>query len=241
MVQGEAGIKPLPQPLLEAIEAHQKQHDYLIGIDEIQTGLFRTGKFLNYEGKIARPDILTIGKGLSDMTCPIAAVLVQNNVLIAAEKTNIDYTSKIKNYYANALSSAISANALEWANAHDLATNATNMGNKIINALKKVEGKSLIKDVRGEGLLIGVELNADQFPLNLPFFKHYTAALFAACCLQNKKQAVLVAFTLNNPHTVRITPSLTITEEDTDKIIETVTEVARYSPWTLFLKSVLKI
>jgi len=237
MIQGEAGIKPIPTALLQAIDANKKEKGYLVGVDEIQTGLFRTGKFLNYEGKIAQPDIVTIGKGLSDMVCPIGAVLFKEHVLIDAEKTNANYTSSIKEYYANNLSSAISQNALEDARAQQLDQNAKKIGEKFMTALKTLEGKGIIKEVRGEGLLIGIELKQTLL-LQLPFIKHYTAALFASCCLK-QENSVLVAFTLNNPDTVRIAPSLAITESEADVILATVTKVAKFSSIRLIVQSLI--
>lgn len=237
IIQGEAGVKPLPQALLTTIQEQKTAHQYLIGIDEIQTGLFRTGKFLNYEEKIEKPDFLTIGKGLSDMICPIAAVLCSNAVLEKAEKTNESYTSGIYEFYANSISSAISNKALQSAQTNNLSKRANQLGNKLKKELKKLEGKGLIKEVRGEGLLLGIELKKTIL-FTLPFIKDYVAAIFAGCCL-NQKTPVLVAFTLNNPNTVRLAPSLTISEEEIDQIIANITKISYYSPLKLLIKSMV--
>jgi thioester reductase-like protein len=230
LIQGEAGIKPLPLSVIDHIKKRRDDAQYLIGVDEIQSGLFRTGTCFNYQKKSLSPDIVTIAKGLSDMTFPNAAVVVSDAVYHEAKKNNAHYVSLLDTHFNHQLGAYIALNALKKAQDLHLAQNATDMGHFILTSLKALEGRSLVRNVRGEGLMIGIELDDSRFPFNIPALKDYVSALFCGACMKLAPYPVLVAFTLNSGNIVRIEPALTITKDEALKIVNCISFIAKMSP-----------
>ncbi len=231
MIQGEAGIRPIPEAVLIHIHNSRQEHHFLIGVDEIQSGLFRTGSCFNYQRKSVTPDFITVAKGLSDMTFPNAAVLVTDAIYREAKKNNGDYVALAESHFNHELGAFIALNALKKAQQLGLQDNAREMGEFIISSLKPLEGKSLIRVVRGEGLMIGLELDDSRFPFNLSLIKEYVSALFCGACMKLAPYPVLVAFTLNSGNIVRIEPALTLTKDEALKIVNCISFVAQMTPF----------
>ncbi len=238
LIQGEAGVKSMPKHLINFIQEQKKAHNYNIGVDEIQTGISRTGSLFNYQQKSIYPDILTIGKGISNMIFPFGATLVTKEIFAQSTKTNPTLTHKLRHYYCNPLGGSVAENALLCCQSEQLSIQAKDKGNYILEKLKAIKSP-LIKEIRGEGLLIAIELNGQLAPFNLPFIKNYVAAIVAGSAFKNNNQSILLAFTLNNPCTLRIEPPLTISYEDCDKIIKNLKTTLSISPWKHILNSLV--
>ena len=230
LIQGEAGIRPVPESVITHIQAARKEHHYLIGLDEIQSGLYRTGTCFNFQRKSLTPDIITVAKGLSDMTFPNACVLVTEPVYRAAKKNNAPYMALADSHFNHQVGAFVALNALKKAQDLNLQDNAQQMGDFIISSLKSLEGKSLIRKVRGEGLMIGLELDDSKFPFQMSALKDYVSALFCGACMKLAPYPVLVAFTLNSGNIVRIEPALTLTKDEALKIVNCISFVAQFSP-----------
>lgn len=153
------------------------------------------------------------------------------------KKNNPDYCNHIRNWYQSQLGSAIAFNAISKGKEEKIGYNAIKQGQKIITKLKPLENKSLLKEIRGEGLLIGIELI--QYPLlfKVPIIKKYLATLFSICCIKDIKNPIIVGSTLNNSHTIRIEPSLIITNTETNLLIETIKKNLKKSPLKLIINS----
>lgn len=238
-IQGEGGVKTIPLPFLEKVYELKIQYGYLILIDEIQTGLFRTGRSFSFKDKVPTPDIVTIGKGLSDMMMPMAAAMVSESVYKQASARNKSIVDQYLVQYKNQLGSALSINGIQYARVHHLDQRAGKMGELLKKELTQIANStSLIKEVRGDGLMLGIELNSHVFPFNMPFIKQHFSALFAAKCLSGSPSALL-AYTLNNPETVRLAPPLTVSETEINSIVESIRTTVQSGPLGI-LMSLLK-
>src|SRR5262249_1159345 len=80
LIQGVGGVRALPEPIIRYLQSQKQRWGYLLFVDEVQTGMFRTGPFLRSQALGLEPDLLTIGKGVSDMMFPFAVTLFSDRV-----------------------------------------------------------------------------------------------------------------------------------------------------------------
>ena len=155
-VQGEGGIRVADKAFI--IEARRlcDKHDCLLIFDEIQCGIGRTGKMFAYEHYGVKPDVLTLAKALGS-GIPIGAVL-------ATEKAAsvLEYGSHGTTYGGNPLSTHVALTTLQVMEQDNLIERAGTLGDWLMNELKKIaKDNDAVKEVRGKGLMIGMEL---KFP-----------------------------------------------------------------------------
>jgi len=151
-IQGEGGVIVPNKGYLKRCYDICKKNRVLFIADEIQTGLGRTGKFFACDYEKVRPDIVIIGKALSGGCYPISAILCDNHIMNVLHPGDHGST-----FGGNPLASAIGSAALDVIIREKLAQRAYKLGNWFMNELKKIESPR-IKEVRGKGLLIGLEL-----------------------------------------------------------------------------------
>jgi ornithine--oxo-acid transaminase len=157
-IQGEAGIIVPPVGYLKAVERLCRKHNVLLMVDEIQTGLGRTGKKFCFNHDEVTPDVIIIGKALSGGFYPVSAVLASEAVLGVFAPGSHGST-----FGGNPLACAVARTALRVLEDEDLINRAATLGELAIAALKTIES-SVIKQVRGKGLLIGIELTQKARP-----------------------------------------------------------------------------
>jgi len=198
LIQGESGVHPADEEYVNKVYAYCKENDILFIADEIQTGIGRTGKMYAYEHYGIEPDIVTMAKALGGGV-PIGCACAKEAVC-AFEPGDHGGT-----FGGNHLATAAALAVLEVIEEEKLVENAEKMGAYLSEKLAAVKG---VKEVRGKGLMIGVEIEGDA--------KAFVSALF------NEK--VLVGAV--GAHTVRILPPLIITEKEADLFIQKFEKVA---------------
>ncbi|MFH8570263.1 aminotransferase class III-fold pyridoxal phosphate-dependent enzyme [Streptomyces sp. NPDC017993] len=113
LVQG-ASCRPLPGELVRAIDRHRAEYGYLVGVDEVLTGGWRTGEhYLAHQDVLGRADIVTLGKTLSDMTLPSAVVMVSDEVRARAEERAPAHVARMRTEFRHNLGAHISVHALD--------------------------------------------------------------------------------------------------------------------------------
>lgn len=156
-IQGEAGIL-VPSPgYLKTCEEICRRNNVLLFCDEIQTGLGRTGKWFAFEHDNVKPDGLMLGKALGGGFLPVSLFLARKDVMEVF--TPGDHGST---FGGNALSAAVGLAALEVMWQEDLAEQSAELGVYFLSELQKIQHPG-IKEVRGKGLFIGIELHP-QYP-----------------------------------------------------------------------------
>lgn len=153
-ISGEGGIKPISDEMLSAIAEGKAKYDYLVIADEIQTGVSRTGKFYNFEHYSFVPDAIASAKGLGG-GLPLGAFLVSENL-----NSVFDYGEHGTTYGGNPLACATGLATLEIVSRPDFLQSVNENGLYFKNQLKELQKNfpDLIKDVRGSGLMLGLEV-----------------------------------------------------------------------------------
>jgi ornithine--oxo-acid transaminase len=154
-IQGEAGVILPPEGFLRELRRLADRHNLLLIADEIQTGLGRTGKLFACEHEGVRPDIMVIGKALSGGFYPVSAILADRPLMELFRPGDHGST-----FGGNPLAAAVARAALGVIRDERLAENAADLGEYFIEQLAEIPSPH-IKEVRGKGLLVGVELKAE--------------------------------------------------------------------------------
>ena len=153
-IQGEAGIRVPPAGFLAQAQALCKQHNVLFIVDEIQCGLARSGRFFCYEHDGLKPDLVILGKALGGGVYPVSAVVGRGDVIGVFRPGDHGST-----FGGNAIAAAVSMAALKLLSDPALIERADKLGQWALAYLRKhLAGAPVVRDIRGRGLLIGVEV-----------------------------------------------------------------------------------
>ncbi len=203
-IQGEGGVVVPPDGYLKEAYEICKANNVLFIADEIQTGLGRTGKLFAFEHEGIKPDAITIGKALSGGLYPVSAVLSRKEVLGVFNPGDHGST-----FGGNPLGAAVAREALKVLIDEDLINKSDRLGKYFINELKKIDSPH-VKEVRGKGLFIGVELKDE-------------AGGARRFCEALKEKGILAKETHEN--VIRFAPPLIIKKEEIDWALEHIREV----------------
>jgi len=157
-IQGEGGVNVPPEGYLKRVAEICKANNVLFMADEIQTGLGRTGTLLCCDHEGVRPDVVTLGKALSGGYYPVSAVLADSSILGLFHPGDHGST-----FGGNPLGSAVASAALDVLIEDRLIDRSRELGGYFMGRLRRIES-DIIKEVRGKGLLIGVELTVEARP-----------------------------------------------------------------------------
>ena len=198
-IQGEAGIRVPPAGYLAALREICDEHGWLLIFDEIQSGLCRTGKWYAHQHEDVLPDILTTAKALAN-GLPIGACVARG---LAAELFSPGQHGST--FGGNPLVSRSACTVMDIMRAENLAERARQTGNGMLEDFRqRLGGKSIVREVRGRGLMIGIELDRDANAL---------------------KQAALdrgVLINVTQDRVIRLLPPLIIDAEQAAEIVEVV-------------------
>ena len=230
-VQSEGGIViPPPHYLIEAKELCAK-FGTLFVLDEVQTGMFRTGHFLAAHHFDVAPDMVILAKALSGGLVPVSAVLMTNRIYEAVYdslKRSIVHTST---FGENSLSMRAGLATLDVLAKEDLGPRALAMGDQLRSRLREeLSGYEMIQEVRGLGLLSGIVFRPPkQLRLRLAFesFRHIHPAMFGQVLVMRmfRDQRVLTQMCGNNFMVLKVAPPLVIQPEQIDKFVSGIREV----------------
>ncbi|HAH33058.1 MAG TPA: ornithine--oxo-acid transaminase [Elusimicrobia bacterium] len=202
-IQGEAGIIVPPAGYLKAAYDICKANRVLFVADEIQTGFGRTGKKFCCEHDGVKPDMMILGKALGGGVLPISAVVSSKEVLGVFNPGDHGST-----FGGNPLACAVARAALKALTEENLVENSRELGEYFMDQLRSIKGPN-IKEVRGKGLLIGVELNGPARPF----------------CERLMNFGLLAKET--HDHVIRFAPPLIITKKEIDWAFRRIKKVLR--------------
>lgn len=203
-VQGEGGICVIPDETMRAIRELCDKHDWLMILDEVQTGMGRTGKWFAFQHAGILPDVMTLAKALGSGV-PVGA-------LVCSEKTYGIFTpgNHGSTFGGNPLAMRAAKTTISIMEDEKLVENAAVMGEYLQNEFRKaLADEPGFVEVRGRGLMIGIVLDR----------------LAHGCLALGLKHGVLFSVTAGN--VIRIVPSLTIARRDADELVKRVTAVVR--------------
>lgn len=209
--------RPLPAHLIALIEQHREHGGYLVGVDETQTNLM-TGRFLHSLGLVQRPDIVAIGTALCDSLVPAGAVLCKTSVFQRAERSNPSRAAELMKRQQCQLAAHIGLNSLEKIFSDGLDAHAAAAGNRFKQALISVQREfPIIRDVRGEGLLLTIELDLDNEHL---FVQRSFGYLLWGAMLRDPEQGVAIAVCPIHNNCLRFLPPLNIDDDEIRDIVD---------------------
>jgi len=208
-IQGEAGVIVPPAGYLKEVREICTRSKVLLILDEVQTGLARTGWLFACQAEGVVPDIICLAKALGGGVMPIGAFASTAEIWKVFEPNPLLHSST---FGGNPLACRAALAALEVIVRENLAERARKLGDLCLGRLKKLAAgfPHFIKEVRGRGLLIGIE------------FTHADVAGLVIAGLAQRR--VIAAYTLNNPCVIRFEPPLIITEEQIDAALKALEE-----------------
>ena len=204
-IQGEAGVIVPDFGYLSSVRKICDKYNVLFIADEVQTGIGRTGKLLACDHENVKPDILILGKALSGGVYPVSAVLCNNDVMLCIQPGEHGST-----FGGNPLACAVAKTALEVVIDENLSDNANLMGNIFREELNKLNS-SIIKEIRGKGLLNAIEIKK-------------TSSISAwEICMLLKNKGLLAKPTHGN--IIRFAPPLIINKKEILECTSIITDV----------------
>ena len=195
-IQGEAGVWPATDQFLQELRALTKEHGLLLIVDEIQTGMGRTGKLFHYEHAGIEPDIMTLGKGIGGGV-PLAALLATEHA------SCFEHGDQGGTFNGNPLMCAAGLAVLEHVSQPQFLKSATDAGLFLESELQKLSARHGLGEVRGRGLLLALDLK-------LPIGAAIVAEALADGVLINSPQ----------PDALRFMPALNVTREEISLMID---------------------
>ncbi len=205
-IQGESGIVSPPAGFLKRLREIATSRRVLLVLDEIQSGLGRTGKLFCYEHEGIRPDIVVIGKALGGGIVPISGILADDEVMGVFNPGDHGST-----FGGNPLACAVARVALDVIVEERLVENSAELGEYFLEGLRKL-ALPQVKELRGKGLWIGMELNPE-------------AGGARRYCESLKQVGLLCKET--HTHTIRFAPPLVITKAEIDWALERIAGVMK--------------
>jgi acetylornithine/N-succinyldiaminopimelate aminotransferase len=204
-IQGEGGIFPVSKEFVQQLRSLKEKFGFLLIADEIQSGLGRTGKFFGFQHYDIQPDIVTVAKPLGG-GLPLGAILGNSEVSGVLEPGMHGTT-----FGGNPVACAAGVVVMEEVMEHGLLHNAETMGNLLIEKLGnlKSEFPALVKEIRGYGLMVGMELNREG----------------ESIVTKMREKKVLINCT--NQNVLRFLPPLIINEQHVDETVAKLREVFR--------------
>jgi ornithine--oxo-acid transaminase len=203
-IQGEAGIVVPPAGYLKRLREITEKNNALLICDEIQSGLGRTGKMFAFEHEGIRPDIVVVGKALSGGFYPVSGILADDPVMGVFKPGEHGST-----YGGNPMAAAVAQAALRVLVEEKMVERSAELGPYFMERLRTIQSKH-VKDVRGKGLWIGIEL-------------HKEAGGARRFCEALQKEGLLCKET--HDHVIRIAPPLVIQKEEIDWAVERLEKV----------------
>ena len=202
-IMGEGGIKVVPDWCLKALRKLCNEKKILLILDEVQSGISRSGDFFAFEKSKVKPDIVPIAKGIGG-GFPIGAVLM--NKKVAAGMTPGTHGST---FGGNPLAMAVGNTVMDIVSSRKFLNNVKKLSKYFLSNLNKLKEKypKIIRDIRGRGLLIGIELKIDQ----TKFIKNL---------MDNNLLTIRAA-----ENVVRILPPLNVKKSEIDQAIKIIDKV----------------
>ncbi len=204
-IQGEGGVILPPPGYLTAVRKLCDEFGALMILDEVQTGMGRTGKMFACEHENVQPDILCLAKALGGGVMPIGATIATEEVFSVLFDNPFLHTTT---FGGNPLACAAALATINVLLEQNLPAQAEQKGDMLLDGFRQLarEYPDLVQEARGKGMLMAIEFVDNEIGYN------FASEMF--------RQRVLVAGTLNNAKTIRIEPPLTLTIEQCELVIK---------------------
>jgi taurine-pyruvate aminotransferase len=220
-VMSGVGVAVPPEEYLPEVERICRKYGILLHVDEVINGFGRTGKMFAHQHYGVSPDIIAIAKGISSAYMPIAATVVKNRVFDSfyGDPEQNRQVAQVNTYGGHPVAAAVALRNIEIMEAEKLADRSAEIGAYLLDGLRTLMRHKVVGDVRGKGLLLGVELVADRAAKE-PVDAATMAKLVDFC----RDYGVLVGRGGGGRrygNTITLSPPLVITRAECDRIVDT--------------------
>ena len=221
LIQGVGGVREVPTNVLMELQAASEQFDVPLIVDEIQTGMHRTGPFVRSATTPLRPDFIAIGKGTSDMMFPCALTLYSDRI----QKQLCERGSRLPDYlqsrFGYETATRCILNSLQRWEQVPITKSVLDAGQLYREQLaESLRGMSVVREIRGFGLLIGIELNLRRSLLRRLGLK--PAQLYLLRMMQDAQFPLLMGYCQYEPQTLKFTPPLNVQPEEISASVRTI-------------------
>jgi ornithine--oxo-acid transaminase len=231
-IQSEAGIRVPSSGYFKKVQELCRRYGTLLVMDEVQTGMYRTGPFLASHDFGVEPDMVVLAKAMSGGLVPVSAVLMTEPIydsVYGSLRRSIIHTST---FSENGLAMRAALATLDVLESEDLGRRSIEMGEVLRQRLSDaLSGYEMVKEVRGKGLLLGIEFRTPKsLRLRIPFeaFMHIHPAMFGQIMVMRlfRDSGFLTQICGNNFMVLKAAPPLVVTTEQIDRFVAGVTAVA---------------
>jgi adenosylmethionine-8-amino-7-oxononanoate aminotransferase len=220
-IMSGVGVAVPPDEYLPEVESLCRKYGLLLHVDEVINGFGRTGKMFAHQHYGVSPDIVAVAKGISSAYLPIAATVVKNSVFESfyGDPADNRQVAQVNTYGGHPVASAVALRNIEIMEAERLAERAAETGAYLLDGLRGLTDLKVVGDVRGKGLLIGVELVKDRATK-----EQLDAAQLASVvdfCRDNRLIVGRAGGGRRFGTTITLCPPLVITRAECDRIVDT--------------------
>jgi ornithine--oxo-acid transaminase len=230
-IQSEAGVRVPSPEYFHAAQSLCKRYETLLVLDEVQTGMYRTGPFLASHRYGVDPDMAVLAKAMSGGLVPVSAVLMTEAIydsVYGSLRRALIHTST---FSENGLAMRAALATLQVLETENLGSRAIEAGEKLRTHLREaLGGYEMVKEVRGEGLLLGIEFTApESLRLRVPFeaFRTIHPAMFGQIVVMRlfRDRGILTQVCGNNFMVLKVAPPLVVTDDQIDEFVSAIKEV----------------
>jgi ornithine--oxo-acid transaminase len=230
-IQSEAGVRVPTPEYFRAAQSLCRRYGTLLVLDEVQTGMYRTGPFLAVQRCGVDPDMVVLAKAMSGGLVPVSAVLMTDAIydsVYGSLRRAIVHTST---FSENGLAMRAALATLEVLEAEKLGPRAAEAGEKLRTRLHETLCEyEMVKTVRGEGLLLGIEFSAPRsLRLRIPFeaFMRIHPAMFGQIIVMRlfRDSGILTQICGNNFMVLKVAPPLVVTDGQIDEFVSAIEDV----------------
>lgn len=231
-IQGEGGIIVPPDGYLRKVRSLCDKYETLMIVDEIQTGLGRTGNNFACQEDNILPDIMCVAKSLGGGVMPVGAFITRKEIWNKAYGSMDKALLHTSTFGGNAMAAAAAVEAINQLYKLNLSQEAKEKGEYFLAALKEMkEEYELLADVRGKGLMIGIEFKQpekgilDKISRGMvsKLSAEYMGSMIAGALLNDYQ--IITAYTLNNPNVIRLEPPLIVDYKEIDWVLESLDSI----------------
>ena len=230
-VQAEAGIRLPPPDYLRRARELCHRFGTLFVLDEVQTGMYRTGPFLAAHQFDAGADMVILAKALSGGLIPVGAVLMTDAVYESVYDSLRRAIVHTSTFSENALAMRAGLATLDVLEQDDLGSRAVRLGEQLRARLREeLSNYEMVKEVRGAGLLSGIEFTAPRhLRLRIPFeaFRHIHAGMFGQVMVMRlfRDKGILTQMCGNNFMVLKVAPPLVVSESQAERFVDAIRDV----------------
>ncbi|MEW6055821.1 MAG: aspartate aminotransferase family protein [Bdellovibrionota bacterium] len=232
-IQGEGGVLELSQSQWDAIQSLCRKYGTLLILDEIQTGMGRTGKFFAFEHWRLEPDIVCLSKALTNGTVPASATLCTKKVFEATFNRLDRCVVHSSTYSENNLAMAAALAVVDQIEKQELVEQAARMGELALKKLREsLSGFELVKEIRGRGMMFAIEFGdpkSVKLKMGWSLIQKANKGLFGQMITTAllSRHRILTQVAGHNLNVLKLSPPLILTESELDYFVSALTDVVK--------------